>query len=99
MDKNLKDYLNDIPIKQWNETHLKIYRDTVSHRIPLYVPPEMVNPHSGTTLDGPAPFYIHSLIEAEFKYAPLHFQIIFDFNTALEIGEHFCDMFPVRFAR
>lgn len=43
--KNLKtelnDYLNSETMKLWYEDYSKIYRDSLAHRIPLYVPPAL----------------------------------------------------------
>jgi hypothetical protein len=39
----LKNYLNSDPIKSWNEDYSKNYRDSLAHRIPLYVPPSVLN--------------------------------------------------------
>lgn len=37
-----KEYLRTM--KEWHDTYLKNYRDALSHRIPLYVPPKQVSP-------------------------------------------------------
>ena len=45
--KNLKtalnDYLNSATMKLWYEGYSKIYRDSLAHRIPLYVPQALVS--------------------------------------------------------
>ena len=38
--KPFRDYLNLDRIKKWHDEYLKNYRDALSHRIPLYVPPK-----------------------------------------------------------
>jgi len=39
-EKVFKDYLSSDKTKNWHDTYLKNYRDSLSHRIPLYVPPK-----------------------------------------------------------
>ncbi len=39
-----REYLESTPVKTWHETYLKNYRDTLSHRIPVYVPPKFLTP-------------------------------------------------------
>ena len=39
----LNGYLNSNTIKLWYETYSKSYRDSLAHRIPLYVPPSLLN--------------------------------------------------------
>ncbi|MDD3089221.1 MAG: hypothetical protein PHT95_04670, partial [Candidatus Omnitrophica bacterium] len=90
MDEDMSKYLKAESMAKWQKEHLKDYRDALSHRIPLYVPPEMVNQESQEILEGPAPFYIHSLL-GDNKYVVLHPQIIVDFKTVLEIGEKFSE--------
>ena len=41
----------------------------------------------------PAPFFVHSLSETEYKYVVLHAQVITDFGTVEEIVGEFCSMF------
>ena len=35
----LREYLQSEQIATWHESYLKLYRDTLAHRIPLYIPP------------------------------------------------------------
>ena len=37
------DYLNSEPIINWYSDYSKNYRDALAHRIPLYVPPSVLN--------------------------------------------------------
>ncbi len=39
-EKKFRTYLNSDRIKKWHNEYLKNYRDALSHRIPLYVPPK-----------------------------------------------------------
>ncbi len=39
----LRDYLNTDSMKSWYESYSKSYRDSLAHRIPLYVPPSVLN--------------------------------------------------------
>jgi hypothetical protein len=39
---DFKNYLNSNSMKTWHDEYLKNYRDTLSHRIPLYVPPKIL---------------------------------------------------------
>ncbi|MBU2524917.1 hypothetical protein KKG71_07025 [Patescibacteria group bacterium] len=39
-EKEFRDYLNLDRMKKWHNEYLKNYRDALSHRIPLYVPPK-----------------------------------------------------------
>lgn len=43
LKQQLRDYLNSISIKSWYADYSKIYRDSLAHRIPLYVPPSLLN--------------------------------------------------------
>ena len=43
LGSNLKEYLESNGMKNWWEKHLKNYRDALAHRIPLYVPPFVLN--------------------------------------------------------
>ncbi len=39
LPKSLRDYLSTETIINWHESYLKSYRDSLAHRIPLYIPP------------------------------------------------------------
>ncbi len=39
----LRDYLNTDSMKSWYRSYSKSYRDTLAHRIPLYVPPSLLS--------------------------------------------------------
>jgi len=39
----LRAYLDSNPIKSWHEDYSKKYRDSLAHRIPLYVPPSLLD--------------------------------------------------------
>ena len=39
----LREYLNSDPTKSWYENYSKNYRDSLAHRIPLYVPPSLLS--------------------------------------------------------
>lgn len=39
----LRNYLTSGPIQAWYNDYSKIYRDSLAHRIPLYVPPALLN--------------------------------------------------------
>lgn len=42
----LRDYLNSERISSWHREHLKIYRDSFTHRIPPYLPPYVIREDS-----------------------------------------------------
>lgn len=44
-------YLDSGQIKTWHNEYLKNYRDALSHRIPLYVPPKTLNSDQRSQLD------------------------------------------------
>lgn len=44
LDDGFKGYLNSGKMRNWHDNYLKNYRDALSHRIPLYVPPKKVTP-------------------------------------------------------
>lgn len=44
LDEDFKQYLNSETMKKWHDEYLKNYRDALSHRIPLYVPPKSLTP-------------------------------------------------------
>lgn len=43
LSKDLNNYLNSEVIKTWYTDYSKNYRDSLAHRIPLYVPPSLLN--------------------------------------------------------
>lgn len=43
LPKELNDYLTSEPIESWYIDYSKTYRDSLAHRIPLYVPPTLLN--------------------------------------------------------
>lgn len=43
LSKDLNDYLNTEAIKSWYTDYSKNYRDSLAHRIPLYVPPSLLD--------------------------------------------------------
>lgn len=43
-------YLDSPPMKSWHSQYLTNYRDALSHRIPLYVPPQILNTEQKTQL-------------------------------------------------
>lgn len=44
LSDGFKEYLNTDTMKKWHDEYLKNYRDALSHRIPLYVPPKDLKP-------------------------------------------------------
>lgn len=44
LSDGFKEYLNTDTMKKWHDEYLKNYRDALSHRIPLYVPPKNLKP-------------------------------------------------------
>ena len=42
--EEFRHYLNSERMKKWHAEYLKNYRDALSHRIPLYVPPKTLTP-------------------------------------------------------
>lgn len=40
----LNEYLSDGKTKEWFDKYAKSYRDSTAHRVPVYVPPKMLNP-------------------------------------------------------
>jgi hypothetical protein len=42
--KEFREYLHSASMKRWSKKHLINYRDALSHRIPLYVPPKTLTP-------------------------------------------------------
>jgi hypothetical protein len=43
LNVDLRNYLNSDPIKSWYVDYSKNYRDSLAHRIPLYVPPSVLD--------------------------------------------------------
>jgi len=43
----IKEYLSSAIITQWCERYLKSYRDSLAHRIPLYIPPAEITTEEG----------------------------------------------------
>jgi len=44
LSDDFKKYLNSDRMKKWHDEYLKNYRDALSHKIPLYVPPKSLTP-------------------------------------------------------
>jgi hypothetical protein len=44
-------YLNSDHMKKWHAEYLKNYRDALSHRIPLYVPPKTLTPEQASQVE------------------------------------------------
>ena len=44
LNDDFREYLNSDRMKKWHDEYLKNYRDALSHRIPLYVPPKNLTP-------------------------------------------------------
>lgn len=83
MSADLRNYLNSSPIDDWHDDHLKEFRDSLAHRIPLYVPP-------GVDRDGrefALPAFAGSINDN--KAMILHGQVIADFNTVAQIIDTF----------
>lgn len=51
--------------------------------------------NAADSIGDPAPFFVHSLSETEYKYVVLHAQVITDFGTVEEIVGEFCAMFEM----
>ena len=47
LPSEIKDYITSSTITAWHTTYLKNYRDSLAHRIPLYVPPATFTPDEG----------------------------------------------------
>lgn len=70
---------------EWYHKHLKEFRDSISHRIPLYVLP-YAQTESGKVIS-PAPFYSGSIITGNTML--LHGQVLADMNTVNELIDKF----------
>ncbi len=51
LNAQFKDYLTSDPIKRWHKVYSSNYRDSLAHRIPLYVPPYIINKDDEKKLD------------------------------------------------
>lgn len=90
---DFKDYLYSERMRNWHFVHLKEYRDSLAHRIPLYVPPHGVNQH-GIKVE-PFPVFSGSIRTTE-EFAVLHPQVLADFNSVREIISNFLEYeFPI----
>lgn len=88
-----KTYLYSDRMRNWHFIHLKEYRDSLAHRIPLYVPPHGVNQNGG--IIEPFPVFSGSIRTTD-NASVLHPQIMADFNSVREIIEKFLEFeFPV----
>ena len=47
LTKNLREYLQSTDLQTWYANYSKNYRDALAHRIPLYVPPAILNENEG----------------------------------------------------
>lgn len=70
---------------EWYHKHLKEFRDSISHRIPLYIPP-FAQAESGKVIS-PAPFYSGSILTGSTML--LHVQVLADMNTVNELIDKF----------
>jgi len=61
-----RQYLDSSQVKTWHDEYLKNYRDALSHRIPLYVPPKTLNSTQRSQLD-----LIENKINDSFKLSDL----------------------------
>jgi hypothetical protein len=66
-------------IQKWYAEYLTNYRDALSHRIPLYVPPKSLTPEHASQVK-----------QIENKIADCYKSC--DFNTIEEIVEKYCEM-------
>jgi hypothetical protein len=48
LPKQISEYLNREDTSNWHKTYLKTYRDSLAHRIPVYVPPGVMSPEEAT---------------------------------------------------
>lgn len=86
--KDFSDFLNSDTMKNWHNNHLKIFRDALAHRIPLYVPPYVQDRTTGENFLWPA--FSQSLDPSEQgNVMYLHPQLLADFNTAYAVLENF----------
>lgn len=72
-------------IISWHDTYLKRYRDTLAHRIPLYVPPYAVRKGNESVRE-----IVNCFAESRLKDSqaiPFHAQMITDFKTIEEVVE------------
>ncbi len=51
LEETFRNYLNSGCMKKWHNEFLKNYRDALSHRIPLYVPPKTLTPEQKNHTD------------------------------------------------
>ncbi len=49
--EEFRHYLNSERMKKWHTEYLKNYRDALSHRIPLYVPPKTLTPEQASQVE------------------------------------------------
>lgn len=78
------DYVSSTRFIKWHDAHAKQYRDTLAHRIPLYVPPYSVTDKGNIAV----PIYRESILDSG-KSVMFHPQIIADFNTVDEISKNY----------
>lgn len=51
LTEEFRRYLNSERTKKWHAEYLKNYRDALSHRIPLYVPPKTLTPEQASQVE------------------------------------------------
>ncbi len=71
----------------WFHDHLKEFRDSISHRIPLYIPPYGITENN--EIIQPFPVYSGSIIDG--KTMMLHGQVLADVITINELVDKFCE--------
>jgi len=83
LNQQLCEYIYGEPIKSWRDRHSKEYRDSLAHRIPLYVP-------QGFTEDGSEVAYpvFTGSVQCS-NTIDLHAQLLADFNTVAEVIHKF----------
>ncbi len=81
-----RDYLNSTTLSHWYNEHMKDYRDSLAHRIPLYLPPG-INENGESVA---CPFFAAS-VEDETAVV-MHVQLLANFNTVVELVSKFAEL-------
>ncbi|MBB4728261.1 hypothetical protein [Xanthomonas arboricola] len=69
LPSQIRDDLGSDDLQLWQKDYLKVYRDSLAHRIPMYVPPAVFNDHEGRRWNELEALERHAVADGNFHQA------------------------------
>jgi hypothetical protein len=89
VSNEFKKYLERLD-REWNRKYFKEYRDSLAHRVPLYVPPNIITDAEKETIESNKPVYNENITDADIDG-------MFEYNESLRLAGSFMPIIQASF--